>query len=150
MIRFAFRAAALLALTAATPAFAQDWRVSAISGEKPDRTVYLLDAASIVHNGDTVTFTTQSIFERLTASRDFDRSVTKRRGTCSTMSSQIVENSYYANGSFQNTDSTPGNVIAHNEGTVMYDALAQACGKKAMEQDSVANPETTVRNYFAK
>ena len=150
MTRFARHALLLLALTGATPAFAQDWRVSAISGAKPDRTVYLLDAASIAHNGDTVTFTTQSIFEQLTASRDFDRSVTRRKGSCSAMSSQIVENSYYAGGSFQNTDSTPGNMISHKEGTVMYDALEQACGKKAMEQDSIANPETTVRNYFAK
>src|ERR1044072_9000209 len=150
MIRFAYRAALLIALTGATPAFAQDWRVSAISGEKPDRTVYLLDAASIVHNGDSVTFTTQSVFEHTTDARDFDRSVTKRRGTCSTMSTQIVENSYCVNGSFQNTDSTPGNMIQHKDGTVMYDALSQACGKKAMEQNSIANPETTVRNYFAK
>lgn len=150
MIRFAARAAALLVLTAATPAFAQDWRVSAISGEKPDRTVYLLDAASIVHNGDTVNFTTQSVFEHTTESRDFDRSITKRRGTCSTMSSQIMQNSYYANGTFMNTDDSPGDMIQHNEGTVMYDALAQACGKKAMEQGSVANPEVTVRNYFAQ
>jgi hypothetical protein len=60
MIRLACRAAALIALTAATPAFAQDWRVSAISGEKPDRTVYLLDASSIIRSGDSVNFTTQS------------------------------------------------------------------------------------------
>jgi hypothetical protein len=150
MTRFARHALLLLALTAATPAFAQDWRVSAISGAKPDRTVYLLDAASIVHNGDTVTFTTQSIFEQVTDTRDFDRSITKRKGSCSAMASQIVQNSYYVNSTFQNTDSTPGNMITHKDGTVMYDALSQACGKKAMEQDSIANPETTVRNYFAK
>lgn len=148
--RFARHALVLLALTAATPAFAQDWRVSAISGEKPDRTVYLLDATSIARNGDTVTFTTQSIFEQLTESRDFDRSVTKRRGTCSSMASQIVENTYYAKGSFQNTDSTAGNMISHKDGTVMYGVLEQACGTKPLEKDSIAHPETTVRNYFAK
>lgn len=150
MIRFACRAAALIALTAAAPAFAQDWRVSAISGAKPDRTVYLIDASSIARHGDAVDFTTQSVFEQLTDSRDFDRSVTRRHGTCSAMSSQIVENSYYAKGSFQNTDETPGNLIAHKQGTIMYDVLAQACGAKALEADSVASPETSVRNYFAK
>jgi hypothetical protein len=150
MTRFARYAVALIALTAAAPAFAQDWRISAISGEKPDRTVYLIDASSVARTGDTVTFTTQSIFEQLTDSRDFDRSVTKRRGTCSAMSSQIVENTYYAKGSFQNTDSSPGNIITHKPNTVMYDALQMACGLKPLEQDAIAHPETTVRNYFAK
>lgn len=150
MIRFARYALPLLALTAATPAFAQDWRVAAISGAKPDRTVYLLDAKSVVKTGDTASFTTQSIFEQITDSRDFDRSVTRRKGVCSTMSSQIVENNYYARGSFMNTDSTSGNSIAHKEGTVMYGVLQQVCGTKAMEPGSVNNPETAVRAYFAK
>lgn len=150
MIRFACRAAALIALAAATPAFAQDWRLSATSGEKPDRTVYLIDAASIVRHGDVVDFRTQSIFEQITASRDFDRSITKRHGTCSTMTSQIVENSYYAKGEFQNTDSTPGNIVTHKEGTVMYDALSQACGTKALEDGTISDPETRIRTYFAQ
>jgi hypothetical protein len=76
--------------------------------------------------------------------------VTKRRGTCSAMSSQIVENTYYNKGSFQNTDEAPGNVIAHKAGTIMYDVLAQACGAKPLAAGSVASPETAVRNYFAK
>ena len=150
MIRYARHALVLLALTGATPAFAQSWRVASLSGEKPDRTVYLLDADSIARSGDTVRFTTQSVFEKLTDTRDFDRSVTRREGNCTTMSSAIVENSYYAGGSYQNNDTTRGNMIAHKENTIMYSVLAQACGKKAMEQGVVANPEAAVRAYFAK
>lgn len=150
MVRFACRAALLLALTAATPAFAQDWRVTAMSGEKPDRAVYLVDSASVVRNGDTVNFTTQSVFERTTDVRDFDRSVTKCRGLCSTMSSAIAENSYYADGSFKNTDSTLGSTLAHKEGTVMYASMEMVCGKKPFTGDSITNPETAVRAYFAK
>jgi hypothetical protein len=150
MTRFARHALLLLALTGATPAFAQDWRVAAISGAKPDRTVYLLDTASIVRNGDAVSFTTQSIFEHLTEGRDFDRSVTRRFGDCTAMASAIIENTYYARGSFQSTDATKGSSIAHKDGTVMYGVLQMACGTKPLEAGSIASPETTVRNYFAK
>lgn len=150
MIRFARYALPLLALTAATPAFAQDWRVSGVSGTKPGRTVYLVDTAATVRNGDAVSFTTQSIFEQLAEGRDFDRSVTKRRGNCSTMASAIAENSYYANGSLLNTDTTLGSTIAHNEGTVMYSVMEKVCGKKTFDGGSIAHPETAVRAYFAK
>ncbi|MES2444176.1 MAG: surface-adhesin E family protein [Pseudomonadota bacterium] len=150
MTRFARYALPLLALTAATPAFAQDWRVAAISGAKPDRTVYLLDNAAIVRSGDSITFTTQSVFEQLTEGRDFDRSVTRRFGDCTTMASAIIQNSYYARGAFVSTDSTKGSTIAHREGTVMYGVLEKACGKKALEGNTLTNPESAVRAYFAK
>lgn len=150
MNTLARHALVLLALTGATPAFAQDWRVAAISGDKPDRSVYLLDSASIVRNGNMVEFTTQSIFESTSDGRDFDRSVSKRRGDCTAMSSAIIQNSYYARGAFMNTDNTAGNSIAHREGTVMYGVLATACGKKPLEEGTIANPEAAVRNYFSK
>lgn len=150
MTRIARHGLLLLALTGATPAFAQDWRVSSISGEKPDRAVYLIDAASIVHNGDTVDFTTESIFESLSGSRDFDRSVTKRHASCSAMSSQIVENNYYASGKFQSSDTTPGQMLTAKSGTLIYDVIEQACGKAVLQQDTVADPEAAVRAYFAK
>lgn len=150
MIRFARYALPLLALTAATPAFAQDWRVAAISGAKPDRTVYLVDNATIIRNGDDITLTTQSIFERITESRDFDRSVTRRFGNCTTMASAIIENTYYAAGTLKSNDKTKGNTIAHQQGTVMYGVLEKACGKKPFDAGAVNNPETAVRTYFAK
>lgn len=149
-IRFARWAAAGIALAVASPAFADDWRVSTISGEKPARTVYLIDVSSILRDGDTVTFMTQSIFENTTANRNFDRSITRRRGSCSAMSSQIIENSYYANRVFLNTELTPGDVITHRDGTIMHDVLAQACGIKAINAATIANPESQVRGYFAK
>jgi hypothetical protein len=150
MIRYARHLLVLLALTGATPAFAQSWHVAAMSGAKPDRTVYLLDTDSIARTGDMVRFTTQSVFEKLTDTRDFDRSVTRREGNCATMSSTIVENTYYAGGSYQNNDATRGNTIAHKENTIMYSVLAQACGKRQIEQGTVANPEAAVRAYFAQ
>lgn len=150
MIRFARHALVLLALTSAAPALAQDWRIAAISGEKPDRAVYLVDNASITRNGNAIRFTTQSIFESTTDSRDFDRSITKRSGDCTAMSSAIVQNSYYARGTLMTSDDTPGNSIAHREGTVMYGVLEKACGKKALEPNSITNPEGTIRSYFAK
>ncbi|MES2987155.1 MAG: surface-adhesin E family protein [Pseudomonadota bacterium] len=151
MIRFGRHAALLLALTAAAPAFAQDWRIAATAGAKPARSVYLIDAASIVRNGDTVTFMSQTVFESLSETRDFDRSVTKRQGTCSNLASRIMQNSYYARGVFSNTDSTPSaNIIAHREGTVMYGVLQTACGVRAMQAGTIANPEAHVRAYFAK
>jgi len=150
MIRFARYVLPLLALTAATPAFAQDWRIAAISGAKPDRSVYLVDQAATVRNGSAITLTTQSIFEKLTEGRDFDRSVTRRFGDCTTMSSAIIENTYYANGYLKSKDKTKGNTIAHREGTVMYGVLAKACGQKPFEGNMLVNPETAVRAYFAK
>jgi len=150
MIRFARYALPLLALTAATPAFAQDWRVAAISGAKPERTVYLVDNGAIIRNGDDITLTTQSIFETLKEGRDFDRSVTRRFGNCTTMASAIIENTYYVSGKLINNDKSKGNTIAHREGTVMYGVLEKACGKKPLEGNSLSNPESAVRAYFAK
>jgi hypothetical protein len=150
MIRFARHALTLLALTGATPALAQDWRIASAAGAKPDRTIYLIDAASITRTGDTVRFTTQSIFESLSGTRDFDRSITLREGDCTAMSSRIVENSYYAAGAFQSKDSTGSQVIAHKPNTIMYGVLEQACGTKPIDGGKIADPETAIRNYFKK
>lgn len=140
----------IAALTAIAAAPAPDWRFAASSGDKPNRTIYVIDVASITRSGDNVDFRTQSIFESMTESRDFDRSVTKRHGNCTTMSSQIVENSYYARGEFLDTDQTSSDPIAHKDGSIMYDVLAQACGKEPFQKDTVANPEFAARNYFAQ
>jgi hypothetical protein len=140
----------LIALTAATPAFAQDWRIAAMIEERPDRTIYYIDAASITRSGDTVRFTTQSVVDGLTDDRAFDRSVTRRNGNCRTMSSAIVANTYYANGALLLNDTEPSPAMSHKAGTIIYSLLAQVCGEQPLDATRIDDPEGTARAYFKR
>jgi hypothetical protein len=147
MIRTGRLVLAMLILTGAAPAFAQQWHVASVNGEAPDRTVYFVDAA-FRRTGTIVRFSTQSIFESLTDGRDFDRSVTQRRGNCATMSSAIMRNEYYARGRLLSSDPSPGSEIRHSEGTILYGVMQIVCGARALDGSAVATPEANARAYF--
>jgi hypothetical protein len=89
---------AATALIAASPAAAQTWRIASTGGTAPGRSVYFVDLSSIQRTGSTVIFTTSTIFEGITADRDWDRSVTKRKGDCTAKSSQILQNTFFDGG----------------------------------------------------
>lgn len=147
MTRFGRLVLTTMLLAGATPALAQQWHVASVSGDAPDRSVYFVDA-NFRRTGNVVRFSTQSVFESLTDGRDFDRSVTQRRGNCATMASTIMRNDYYVDGRLLSSDPAPGSEITHREGTILYGVMQIVCGTRQVDGEPVATPEANARAYF--
>lgn len=137
-----------LVSVAATPATAGQWRVAAMSGERPDRIVFLVDVESLRREGDSVRFWTQTIVERATNEQDWDRSVTFRRGNCADGSTAILQNSFYNSSRELETDRTERPVVYHQPDSVMYGVMQAVCGREAYVTDPVENPEPIIRAFF--
>ncbi|MCW3836280.1 surface-adhesin E family protein [Sphingomonas canadensis] len=147
MIRSLFFAA--LALVAASPASAQSWQLVTLSGKAPQRATWFVDSDSIAIPGTKGTIRTQTIYEGITDDRDFDRSVHKREVDCSTITSTIIDISYYVGGSLISSDQRRGNTVTHQPGSVMYAVVAAACRRSGYIQGPIADPEGWSRKYFA-
>lgn len=137
-----------LALVAASPAAAQDWRLVTMSGDSPQRMAWLLDAGSIRRDGNTLTVRTQTVFENTNTDRDFDRSVHLREADCTTISSTIVAISYYAGGKHLSSDEMRGNTVTHRPGTVMHAVVSAACGQRGYIGGPYSDPEAQMRARF--
>src|SRR4028118_412543 len=61
--------AAALLLSMAAQAPDEQWRLAALGGDAPNRTVFFVDAARVERSGDRVRFWTQTIMERAPAPR---------------------------------------------------------------------------------
>lgn len=150
MLRLTALASFALMALAADPAAAAQWRLAAMSGERPDRMVFFVDAESIRREGDDVRFWTQTIVERATSAQDWDRSVTYRHGSCVDSSSAIVQNSFYNAGRLLETDGEARPRVFHQPDSVMYGVMQAVCGREAWASDPVADPEPTIRRFFAQ
>ncbi|MCW3835459.1 surface-adhesin E family protein [Sphingomonas canadensis] len=141
--------AALAMIATAGPAAAESWRRTAWSGAAPDRAVYLVDTDSIVRTGDTVRFRTTTIWEKLAAPRDFDRSIAEREGNCATGSSGILRTSYYAGGRIVRQNAAAGLLRTHAPGSLMAQVLNAVCGKAGYQSGRIADPEREVRTWLS-
>ena len=148
MRKLFFLAAALFSLVAAPPAWAGQWRVAAMSGEAPDRIVFLVDAGSIARDGDEVRFWTQTIVERPENEQDWDRSVTFRQGSCRDSATAILQNSFYNAGRELETDRTARPLVFHQPESLMYGVMQAVCGREAWVTDPVEDPEPLIRAFF--
>ncbi len=83
---------ALLPLLASQPAFAESWRLAAYSNNAP-QLAYLVDIDSVQRSGSTVTFRQQTVYERTTDTRDFDRTMTTRQADCGSNTSFMRDSS---------------------------------------------------------
>jgi len=145
------RLALLLALAGtvtAMPASAELWRLASDGGAAPDRMHYYVDIDSVRRNGDTVEYTTMTVYERISGDRDYDRSWIKRRGNCASMSSQMLVTSFYAKGKLLETDSTPDKWITHQDGSIAYGMLSAVCGKRAYRGNPTTDPIGLSRSQF--
>jgi hypothetical protein len=140
---------AATALIAASPAAAQTWRIASTGGTAPGRSVYFVDLSSIQRTGSTVIFTTSTIFEGITADRDWDRSVTKRKGDCTAKSSQILQNTFFDGGTEIDSSDEPGNMIVHGENSIMRGVLDAVCGDGTYDGAVVANPRVAATDWFS-
>jgi hypothetical protein len=138
-----------LALIAASPAAAQTWRIAGEGGEAPNRSVYLLDSSSIQRNGATVKFRTSTVFESLTADRDWDNSVTWRQGSCIDMASQVIDNNFYSGTSLLQHDTQVQNMVTHGPTSIMRGVLDIACGTGDYESGVVGDRYTAAKNWFS-
>jgi hypothetical protein len=132
----------------AAPAAAESWRVTGISGEAPDRAVYLVDVDSIRRNGDKVNFDSMTVWE--VADADMDSSRTQREGDCWTRMTFIVRNSFFLDGRLTSEEKEPTEPVEAKSETMMGDVLDAVCGRLDYVTDPVANPESFVRGWFAE
>ena len=139
-----------LAAFAATPAMAGQWRVAAMTGEAPDRIVFLVDVESLSRTADSVRFWTQTIVERSTDAQDWDRSVTFRQGNCADSSSAILQNSFYRSGRELETDRTARPPVLHQPDSVMHGVMRAVCGREPWVTDAVEDPEPIIRAFFSE
>lgn len=139
---------ALACAATAFPAAANNWRLASTAGAQPDRSHFYVDVDSISRNGDEITFTTMSVYERSTDKRDFDLSINRRRGSCSAMSSQIVSGRYFAAGKLLENNTTPGDMVTSNPGSIIYGTMMAACGKRDWQGAVTTNPEGVSRGKF--
>lgn len=138
----------IIGIATASPAAAQTWMRAATSGDAPVRVWWLVDTDSIQRNGDSITLTMQSIFENTTDARNYDRSVLRREGSCTALSSTILEDHYYLRGTLVEHNTTRGPTVVHKPGTVMNHVMAAACGLRQYQAGPYADPETTMRGWF--
>jgi hypothetical protein len=137
-------------LMTATPAAAASWRVAAIGGDAPDRSVFLVDTESVRRNGESIRFWTQTIMERVDEERDWDRSVTLREGSCAEHSTAIIQNSFYRGGEHVETDRERLAPVFHQPGSMMHGVMETACGRRDYVTEGVGDPEPVVRAFFAE
>lgn len=138
----------LVLLAAAEPAAAQGWRRAAEGGDKPNRTVYFVDAGSIRRTGNTIRFWTTTVWEEMTADRDFNRSVTLRDGDCNEMTSAVVQNMFYDGTKLLETDTDPRQAVHHSPDSVMYGVLNIVCGRENYEAEGTTDPAAAARSWF--
>jgi hypothetical protein len=142
--------AAVVALSAAQPAWAESWRVVGYGGEAPLRAVFLVDTDSIVRQGDTVRFRSSTVWESYEDDNDFNKSITQRLGDCSTKASAILINDLFADGNLLRTDDESGEMITHGPDSLMRGVLDAVCGDAGYESDAVENYEPAIRQWFAE
>ena len=128
-------------------AAAAEWRLAAFGGQAPDRQAYFVDATSVVRNGDSVRFWTQTIAESV-GDGDWDRSLTLREGSCSALSSAVVQNSFYRSGRLVDADTERQQSIVHAPETMMEGVMLAVCGREAYLSEAVGDPEGRLRAFY--
>lgn len=131
---------------AASPATAGSWRVTGVSGEAPDRAVYLVDVDSIQRSGSKVNFNSMTIWELDDA--DMDSSRTARVADCSTRQHHIVRNSFYLAGKLTSEETEPTDSAIAAPDTMMGDVLDAVCGRLNYTTDASEDPEPLIRQWF--
>lgn len=136
-------------MAAASPAAAENWRMTGFGGDAPDRTVYLVELDSISRIDNTIRFRTSTIWESGSSSNDFDLTLTQREGNCAKMSSAVVVNEYYLDGTLIDRDDEPAEQSVHSPESLIYATLAAACGDEDyFESETLTDPVETVRAWF--
>lgn len=147
-MRIAFSLIALAVSVAAMPAAANPWRLAASGGELGDRSQFYVDLGTVIRDGDDVTFTTMTVYEKTDGARDFDLSVNKRRGNCATMAGNILAGRYSVAGKLLEDNTSPTTPAIYPTGSMMYDVLATVCGKSDWLGPETTSPEDQSRNLF--
>ena len=124
------------------------WRVAAVGGDAPHRTVFFVDAANVEREGDTVRFWTQTILEEPVQGGTFDRSVVLREGDCRAMASAMVRRIFYLNGTLAENDDDRGETTPHPHDSMMGGVMEAVCGKSDYASPPVPDPEGTTRSAF--
>jgi len=140
-------AAAMLLFTAAQ-APDEQWRVAALGGDAPNRTVFFVDAARVERSGDRVRFWTQTIMESPPEPGAFDRSVILREGDCLAMSSAMLDSFFYANGRLIEQDSDRGESAVHPADSMMAGVMEAVCGSSDYSSEPIDDPESVTRDAF--
>ena len=140
--------AAILVASMATPAAAAQWRVASWGGDRPQRSVFLVDVETLRREGDTVHFWTQTILESPPSDQDWNRSVTYRRGSCADNSTAILQNSFFNAGRQIDTENEPRPAVVHQRDSVMFGVMQAVCGREAWLTEPVGDPEPVVRKAF--
>lgn len=136
-------------IAAASPAAAENWRMTGFGGEAPDRTVYLVDLDSISRIGNTIRFRTSTIWEAASSSNDFNLTLTQREGNCAKMASGVTVNEYYLDAELIDKDEEPTGQNVHSPESLIYATLAAACGDESyFESETLTDPEATVRAWL--
>ena len=138
--------AMLLGMAAQAPD--EQWRVAALGGDAPNRTVFFVDAARVERSGDRVRFWTQTIMESPPEPGAFDRSVILREGDCSAMSSAMLDSFFYANGRLIEEDRERGEATVHPADSMMAGVMEAVCGSSDYSSEPIDDPEGTTRQAF--
>jgi hypothetical protein len=144
-----FTLLALAALVVPHTASAQTWRLAAYSNDQPQM-AYFVDVDSVRRNGNIVTFKQQTIYEAISATRDFDRSMLTRQADCSAMTSFMRDSSFYVRGRYLDTEAGPSDPTIAKPGTVLLTMLNTVCGRGNYFSEVVGNPEIWVLEKFRK
>lgn len=140
---------AVIALLAATPAAAQDWRLVEARGQSPERFAMLADTQSIRRDGDRLTLRTQTVYETAYGGRDYDKVVHMHEVNCATGTATIVSASYYMAGRPVDSDTLRGRTLAYPAGSIMHSVIEAACGRRAYAGGPYADPDAAMRSRFA-
>jgi hypothetical protein len=144
-MRTMFLAVAALILPQA--ASAQAWRLAAYSNNTPQM-AYLVDINSVQRNGTKVTFRQQTVYERVSDTRDFDRSLLTREVDCANNSSFMRNSDFYVNGKFLGHEEDATNPTMAKAGTVLETMLNTVCGRTDYFSPVLTDAENWVRGKF--
>lgn len=137
----------LLPLLAPQAASAESWRLAAYSTNSPQM-AYFVDIDSVQRTGSKVTFRQQTIYERITETRDFDRSMLTREADCVANTSLMRDSSFYITGRYLDTEKGPSSQTVAQSGSVLRRMIDAVCGRLDYYSPVVATPDTWVREKF--
>lgn len=140
---------ALVAFLVPHTASAEAWRLAAYSNTAP-QLAYFVDIDSIKRDGTKVSFRQMTIYQEVTATRDFTRSMLWRDADCSDYSSSMRNSDFYVGSKFLGHEDGPGDTMIAKPQSVLLTMLNTVCGRGDYFSPVVTGDvEAWVRGKFA-
>ena len=119
-------AAALAAVSA--PAAAEDWRITALTGDPGDGTLFLVDAASVERRDGDVSFTLLMLYQR--PFEGVDRVLNRMDARCDGFSFTIPHARFYGADRFLGDHRAPDERIQAAPDSAFEDSIEAACARQ--------------------